>query len=488
MSEKQSLSDLIIFRASLITIIAAFCLGVMAFETGAPARAQDDSRGDSNEAMLSALPSPEQTPPAEADDEDGEDEELVNPGPRSDEEIARVSSMLVCAAPSPPPNSCGVERWSVKTGTDADIGLVNLNSASPTTITVLHGYASPDPTPANNRVPPAETTQWVIQGTLIKYKLEDDSDYHLVIQDGTNNTMVTEIPYPGNSPACVSASSPFLPGIASSRCKFDGSGLPLATGSFQTTNTPVRLTGVGMFDFPHGQTGASPNQIEFHPIIDIAFPTTVSTPTSTGSNVNASLADVTMTFASVSAAGTTTSAPIEPSTPGTAPANNTLVGPAFNFATTASFSQPVTTCVSVPYITDAAAFSRLNILHLEGSTLVDRTSSRDTVNKIVCGNLPSLGKTVVSLGNGPTPTATSSGTPTNTATPAPTSTATATATATVTGTPLPTCTPANFSNAGAISIITNAAGSPYPSNIAVSGLAGNVTKVTVSLTGITQIG
>jgi hypothetical protein len=29
-------------------------------------------------------------------------------------------------------SACGVERWSVKTGTDADAGLVNLASTSPT--------------------------------------------------------------------------------------------------------------------------------------------------------------------------------------------------------------------------------------------------------------------------------------------------------------------------------------------------------------------
>ena len=30
--------------------------------------------------------------------------------------------------------SCGVERWSVKTGTDADAGLINLQSTTQTTI------------------------------------------------------------------------------------------------------------------------------------------------------------------------------------------------------------------------------------------------------------------------------------------------------------------------------------------------------------------
>jgi hypothetical protein len=441
MSRKQNSSDLTTIRFLLVSITGIICLALLAIGAGAQRMATDIRPGD-----LAVSPTAEKTPPPQGEDED-DNEQLNNPGSRSPEEVVRVASVLVCAAPSPQPNSCGVERWSVKTGTDADVGLVNLNSASPTTITSLHAIASPSPIPANNRVAPGETTQWVIQGTLVEYKLEDDSDYHLVVQDGANNTMVTEIPYPGNSPACVSSSSPFLPGIASSRCKFDGSGLPIATGSFQFANVPVRVIGVGMFDFPHGQTGASPNQIEFHPIIDIAFPTTTSTPTGTGSNVTVQLADASLTFTTVTAAGTTTSVPIDPSTSGTAPANNTLVGPALNFSTTATVTAPTNVCISVPYITDAAAFSRLNLLHLEGSTLIDRTTSRDSAQKKICGSVPSLGKTVISLGTGPTPTATSTGTATNTATPTATNTPGGTPANTPTSTPTrtSTTTPTNTS-------------------------------------------
>jgi hypothetical protein len=33
----------------------------------------------------------------------------------------------------------------------------------------------------------------------------------------------------------------------------------------------VQITGVGFFDFPHGQHGAAPNVIELHPVLDIVF-------------------------------------------------------------------------------------------------------------------------------------------------------------------------------------------------------------------------
>jgi phosphatidylinositol-3-phosphatase len=41
---------------------------------------------------------------------------------------------------------------------------------------------------------------------------------------------------------------------------------------------------VGMFDFAHGQTGAAPNQIELHPVIDICFPGSAISGCSTASD------------------------------------------------------------------------------------------------------------------------------------------------------------------------------------------------------------
>ncbi|HXO42431.1 MAG TPA: Ig-like domain-containing protein, partial [Thermoanaerobaculia bacterium] len=166
--------------------------------------------------------------------------------------------------------ACGVERWSVKTGTDADVGLVNLSSASPNTILTMRGWTAPNPIPPNNRVAPYETTVWVLSATLTQYKLETDQDYHLVLSDASGNTMIAEIP----DPACVGSGSPLAAGISNARAEFDAKFT--ATSSFQTANVPVRITGVGMFDFLHGQTGVAPNGIELHPVIDVVFNPTSS--------------------------------------------------------------------------------------------------------------------------------------------------------------------------------------------------------------------
>ena len=180
--------------------------------------------------------------------------------------------LILLAFPSTLLAQCGVERWSVKTGTDPDASKVNLNSSTNTAITTLRAIPAPSPIPANNRVAPTETTVWVINATLTQYKLENDSDYHLVMSDASGNTMIMEIP----SPTCVGAGSPFFAGIQNSRAKFDAQFT--ATTSFQTANIPVQIVGVGMFDFLHGQTGVAPNGIELHPVLDIIFNPGTQTP------------------------------------------------------------------------------------------------------------------------------------------------------------------------------------------------------------------
>ncbi len=182
--------------------------------------------------------------------------------------------------------SCGLERWSVKTGTDTDVGLINLQSTTPTTIASLAALPMPSNLPSNNRIQPTETTVFQLHDTLTEYKLESDSDYHLILDDGSGNTMIVEIP----DPACVGSSSPLLPSIQKARSEFDAR--YTVTSSFQTANVPVTVTGVGFFDFLHGQTGVAPNGIELHAVLDVQFgnggtptPTATSVPTPKPTNI-----------------------------------------------------------------------------------------------------------------------------------------------------------------------------------------------------------
>ena len=104
-----------------------------------------------------------------------------------------------------------------------------------------------------------------MNATLTEFKLEDDSDYHVVLQDADGKTMIAEIPLP----ACVGAGSPFLPEIIEARSTFNSR--LTATTSLKTANIPVQIKGVGFFDSVHGQTGVAPNGIELHPVLDINF-------------------------------------------------------------------------------------------------------------------------------------------------------------------------------------------------------------------------
>src|SRR5438128_2214911 len=162
---------------------------------------------------------------------------------------------------------CGVERWSVKTGTDAAASQVNM-TAQDTTIAALAAL----PTPAglgsgSGRFPnSAEMQLFRLTGvTLVQYKQESDSDYHLDLSDGAGHTMIAEVP----APNCVSGGS-WGSQIGASRAAFNAKFTP--SGSFQSANVPVTITGVGFFDLKHGQTGVAPNGIELHSILSICFP------------------------------------------------------------------------------------------------------------------------------------------------------------------------------------------------------------------------
>lgn len=156
----------------------------------------------------------------------------------------------------------------MKTGTDDDAALVDLTTATPTTVSNLRLLAPPSEFPAINRIKPTETTVFIVSAELTGYKLENDSDIHLILTDGSGATMISEIP----APHCVGRGSPFKAMIASARAEFDAKFSPQPV--FTTAALPIKVKGVGFFDFLHGQAGVAPNGIELHPVLDVSFPAT----------------------------------------------------------------------------------------------------------------------------------------------------------------------------------------------------------------------
>lgn len=97
---------------------------------------------------------------------------------------------------------------------------------------------------------------------LLRYKMEADSDYHLVLADSGGRKMIAEIP----SPACVGSNSPFLPQIRYVRRTFASRFHP--TDVWQRVHVVV-VTGIGFFDFLHGRSRTAPNGIELRPVLGI---------------------------------------------------------------------------------------------------------------------------------------------------------------------------------------------------------------------------
>jgi len=156
--------------------------------------------------------------------------------------------------------SCGTERWPVKTGTDYDRNKIHQQAVA-STIKYLRGRQAPSYRPQSDRIAPVELTTYRIHARLLEYKLEADSDYHLVLRDPQGRTMIAEIP----APSCVGKISPERSKIVAARRWFNHH---YAAGSdFKMAGQSVIVTGVGFFDYLHGQTGAAPNGIELHPVV-----------------------------------------------------------------------------------------------------------------------------------------------------------------------------------------------------------------------------
>ena len=100
--------------------------------------------------------------------------------------------------------ACGVERWSVKTLSDADAPRINLE-ALPSTVSELASQPAPSVEElrqhADSRIddlgdPPIELSTYTVRVMLLQFKTETDEDIHLVIADADDpsQTMIAEFP------------------------------------------------------------------------------------------------------------------------------------------------------------------------------------------------------------------------------------------------------------------------------------------------------
>lgn len=169
-----------------------------------------------------------------------------------------------CSKPDKKSPSCfGKDRWDVKTLTDP--GETNVDY-SPINITIKELVDIPFQQTLENNTPRfgIEFKTYSIQCRIREYKLSDDGDFHLVLEDLLNPsvTMIGEIP----DPYCSSVQhSKHLAAFTQARKDFQNS--LLVTGQVDTSI--YLITGPAFYDKAHGQLGAAPNAIEIHPILSI---------------------------------------------------------------------------------------------------------------------------------------------------------------------------------------------------------------------------
>lgn len=177
--------------------------------------------------------------------------------------------VLALSASAQTNDACGTERVSIKQLKDPQGSKIASSPQKLTTVAAmlklpLHtkGELLKD---SNIRLVPTETTVYEIKAVLIGFKKETDQDIHIVIADPETpkHTMIVEIP----AGACMASDN---------KTRFDSlqdqfqSEFGKATSSFKKLDSPqpFDVTGVGFFDFVHGQTGHAANGIELHPVIE----------------------------------------------------------------------------------------------------------------------------------------------------------------------------------------------------------------------------
>jgi hypothetical protein len=179
--------------------------------------------------------------------------------------------------------TCGSERWPVKTLTDKDAAAVNLTPDTTKTVADLNAVPAPTTSSQDTRLDATEKLTFKVHARLVGYKQEfdptstkpnkGDRDFHIVIADlhDPTKTMVVEIPDPACGGVCA---SPQLQKISDARKEFASkfpSDPPDKDFKVVQGNVEVDVTGVGFFDFAHGQTGLAKNCVELHPVIAISF-------------------------------------------------------------------------------------------------------------------------------------------------------------------------------------------------------------------------
>ena len=178
------------------------------------------------------------------------------------------------------------DRWAVKTGADPAAKYLRAGVMQPTRVRKIIPIERPSELPLKSVGPKAsqvsrysdtENKVFSIDADILRYKVDtDDRDIYIVIRDhgdtkaedapadsGERRTMIAKIP----DPAVVVVSSPWRTAIARARREFVQQFHPGT--EFTERVVHVKITGVGFFDYIHGQNGVALNGLELHPVFSV---------------------------------------------------------------------------------------------------------------------------------------------------------------------------------------------------------------------------
>jgi hypothetical protein len=147
-----------------------------------------------------------------------------------------------------------VERWPVKTLSDQDAAQVNFTPVQ-SSVAELRSLVPPAPLPQSSRIAPTELTVFTLTAQVVEMKLEEDRDIHLVIAEPSDPsaTMITEFP---DADQCSGAvASAHAAEMRTARAALVSAFGQPSSSQFTNLTGTATLTGVGFFDFLHGQTG-----------------------------------------------------------------------------------------------------------------------------------------------------------------------------------------------------------------------------------------
>ncbi len=172
--------------------------------------------------------------------------------------LSGLAATTVSARRSENDTGCNARLKGLKMLSDPQRTLVNLHPKK-TTVSAIDALPQPHPTP-KTRSTPFSRRVWNVPAQITEFKLEGDSDIHLILFD-QGGYLIAEMP----AATCIPKKARDRKAMIAVRKKFETKcGKP--TKDWQPLGAVVLISGVGFFDTPHSQNPHAPNFAELHPV------------------------------------------------------------------------------------------------------------------------------------------------------------------------------------------------------------------------------